>query len=156
MLLLAIDPGPTQSAAVLYAPDSLPPVRYSGILLNEELLGRLRVGAFGADRLAIEKVASYGMPVGAEVFETVYWSGIFAEAWGLRDKLVVRIPRLTIKTHLCHSARANDASIRQALIDRFGKPGTKKHPGPTWGLKADMWAALALAVTVADTTNWRT
>jgi hypothetical protein len=64
------------------------------------------------------------MPVGAEVFETIYWSGRFAEAYGVEHD--ARITRIDVKMHLCHSPRAKDGNVRQALIDRFGKPGTKK------------------------------
>jgi hypothetical protein len=73
----------------------------------------------------IEKVKSYGMPVGAEVFETVYWSRRFAQALGAEK--VEGIPRIQVKLHLCHDSRAKDGNIRQAL-----------------------WAALALAVTWWD------
>ena len=37
--------------------------------------------------------------------------------------------------------------MRQALLDRVGPRGTAKAPGPTYGLKADEWAALGVAVT---------
>jgi hypothetical protein len=36
--------------------------------------------------------------------------------------------------------------VRQALIDRLGLQGTKKAPGPTYGIKSHEWAALAVAV----------
>ena len=58
------------------------------------------------------------MAVGAEVFETVHWSGRFTEA--LWPTPVVQLPRRAVKLHLCGSARAKDPNIRQALLDRFG------------------------------------
>jgi hypothetical protein len=144
--LLAIDPGPEKSALIRWLAPRISFARYAE---NSEILALLRSWRDGTDPLAIEQVASYGMPVGAEVFETVYWSGRFAEAYGA-DR-VRRIPRLKVKLHLCHDSRAKDANIRQALIDRFGKPGTKKEPGVLYGIKGDLWAALALAVTAAET-----
>lgn len=98
--------------------------------------------------LVIEKIASFGMPVGAEVFETVFWSGRFAEAYGIER--VHRITRIEVKNHICHSSRAKDGNIRQALIDRFGVVGTKKNPGPLFGISGDLWASLAVAVTWHD------
>ncbi len=142
-LILAIDPGPTESAWVLW----------NGRLLdfgkddNGHVLAVIRDWR-NEERCVIEQVASYGMPVGAEVFETVYWSGRFAQAFGA-DR-VSRIPRLQIKMHVCHNSRANDGNIRQALIDRFGRPGTKKQPGLLYGVTKDVWAALAVAVTWWD------
>jgi len=61
--------------------------------------------------------------------------------------------------HLCKNNRAKDANIRQALLDRFpatggGKApqiGTKKQPGPLYGVTSHLWSALAVAVTWADT-----
>ena len=32
------------------------------------------------------------------------------------------------KMNICHTMRAKDSNIRQALIDRFGEVGTKKNP----------------------------
>ena len=44
------------------------------------------------------------------------------------------------------------ANIRQALLDLIGPQGTKKAPGPTYGVRSHEWAALAVAVTVAGLT----
>jgi len=46
--------------------------------------------------------------------------------------------------------RAKDANIRQALLDLIGPQGTKKTPGPTYGIKSHTWAALAVAVYAAN------
>jgi len=144
-MILAIDPGPVESAILCLSDNG---VAYAEKLPNSEvrlrLLDRKNLAEY---ELCIEMIASYGMPVGKEVFETCVWIGRFWEAWG-RDCLLV--PRLNIKTHLCHSAKAKDANVRQALIDRLGVPGTKKNPGPTYGIAGDMWAALALAVYAKD------
>ena len=94
-------------------------------------------------------IASYGMAVGATVFETVFWIGQFyaaAQQYNNRS----RIKRMDVKMNLCHTSRAKDGNIRQALIDRFGIVGTKKAPGWFYGFKADMWAAYAVGVTYAD------
>jgi len=62
----AIDPGPVQSAYVLMVEREIDD---HGIVENVELLERIwRRDA--PQTLAIEMIASYGMPVGREVFET--------------------------------------------------------------------------------------
>lgn len=150
MRILAIDPGPTESAWVLYEGDRRSRPCNEAIVRfakqpNADVLETIRAGA---DRLVIEKIACYGMAVGAEVFETCVWTGRFMEVFGA-DR-VDRIERLKVKLHLCHDSKAKDANIRAALIDRLGTPGTKKIPGPTYGIAGDVWSALAVAVTWAD------
>jgi hypothetical protein len=146
--IFAIDPGPVKSAWVRWAGSQIHNHSHAE---NAEVLSVVRAMAEQGATLAIEQIACYGMAVGAETFETCVWTGRFMEAWLSRcDIPVVRVPRVQIKTHLCHSARAKDGNVRQALIDRLGQPGTKKQPGPTYGVAGDVWAALALAVYVGD------
>ena len=156
MNIIAIDPGTTQSAYVLWNGKL---IILRGIIGNDELILKLyqhNSVEFGSV-LAIEKVACYGMPVGAEVFDTCIWTGRFWQAWqdsaGVRDSLVWLIERRKIKMHLCQDSRAKDANIRQALIDSLGAPGRKKEPGVTYGIHSHEWAALALAVTCHDLLN---
>jgi hypothetical protein len=64
---------------------------------------------------------------------------------------VVRlIPRRDVKLTLCGSARAKDTNIRQALIDALGEVGTKKNPGPLYGVSGHYWAALGVAYTASQ------
>jgi hypothetical protein len=140
-MILAIDPGPAKSAWCFYDQDTL----LAGISENEALVAQ--IPTYPVERMAVEMIASYGMPVGREVFETCVWIGRFIQAWGKPYQFVYR---KDVKIHLCGSLKANDANIRRALIDRFGSPGTKKAPGRTYGLKKDEWAALGVAVTAFD------
>lgn len=147
--ILAIDPGTTESGWVLLR-DGVP-VRF-GKDANDHVIGKVDILSERPDStLAIEMVASYGMPVGAEVFETCVWAGRFIEAWGGGE---VRVYRKDVKMHLCGQTRAKDGNVRQALIDRFGGKdkaiGKKATPGPCYGMSGDVWQALALAVTVHD------
>lgn len=148
MTVLAIDPGPELSAFVVWDGRT---VSEFGKWPNQRLLEWI-ILRVDIRHMCIEKIASYGMAVGAEVFETCYWSGRFAQAF--TGGTVDRIARIPIKMHLCHNPRANDASIRQAIIDRFGGKdvaiGRKANPGPLFGVKADTWAALAVALTWLD------
>lgn len=143
--ILAIDPGPTQSAFVLWDGG----IKSKGIQQNHPnfLWHICNLGA--VDFLVIEEIVSYGMPVGKETFQTVLWSGRFMQDWyrsGKSEDAVCFVPRKTVVTHHCGSSRAKDANVRQAMLDRVGLQGTKKSPGPTYGVKADMWSALAIAV----------
>lgn len=152
ILILGIDPGPEQSGWVALEDGRVIECRPDTD--NDDAMLSV-ISHYSKAYLAIEQIASYGMAVGESTFETVYWSGRFAEAW-LREcpylnQRVIRIPRIDIKMHLCHDSRAKDANIRQALIDRLGPPGTKQSPGATYGVTKHAWAALAVAVTAAET-----
>lgn len=159
MYILAIDPGPLESAYVLLD-ENLKPIDFQKIK-NDLLYEKLKSKTFGTAAfdvsktdLVFEKVESYGMAVGAEVFETVFWTGRFWEA-GL-PMSVMRIGRKEVKLNLCNDSRAKDSNIKQALIDRFafgvpnGGKGTVKAPGWFYGFAADVWQAYALGVTYAD------
>lgn len=147
MRIFAIDPGTTISGYVLYDGS----VIESGIVDNEILIERLHT-LTDIDALAIEMMNGMGMRVGASVFETLLWIGRFVENWRLeKGQDAVLIKRNKIKLHLCGRSNVNDVSIRAALINRLGAPGTKKNPGPTYGVTSHAWSALAVAVTCKDT-----
>ena len=142
-LVLSIDPGSTESAYLLYDPNKKrieahgkePNMYFMGYLIGHRSIPTV---------LVIEDMQSFGMPVGREVFETVRWTGRFDATW---HGETVYIPRTEVKLAICKSMKANDASIRKALIDMFGGPQTTKKGGPLYKVKGDEWSALALAVT---------
>lgn len=146
MIVLAIDPG-TEESAVVQWESNRSIIHRAEILPNQQVLDALQGQFPSVDLLAIEMVASYGMPVGREVFETVWWIGRFCQAYQGRCE---RVYRLDVKRHHCHDTRAKDANIRQALIDKYGPPGTKKAPGITYPLKSHLWAAFAIATFVTE------
>ena len=142
--VLAVDPGTDRSAFIYW--DALEKkIITKGILSNYDMLACIE--STPCDCLVIEMVASYGMPVGKEVFETVFWVGRFYER---TNSPALRIYRKDVKMFLCGSMKAKDGNIRQALIDLVGPQGTKKAPGPTYGVHADEWAALGVALYFAN------
>lgn len=155
MKILAIDPGNTHSAWCELE-NGLP--RGTEKIANDSILVALRRGEFAVwrpDVVAIEMIASYGMAVGKEVFETCLWIGRFVEACEFSGGRYELIYRKDVKLFHCETTRANDANIRASIIDRYGPGkdkaiGTKKSPGPLYGIKGDEWAALAVALTAAN------
>lgn len=143
MKILAIDPGPTESAYVIWDGSH---ILDKGKVPSASILPLIGIHEQEC-KLVCEMIACYGMAVGAEVFETCVWIGRYVEkAQGQME----RITRGKVKMHLCHSMKAKDANIRAAIIDRFGGKesaiGTKSRPGPLYGVSGDVWAALALAI----------
>lgn len=163
-MILAIDPGNIESGIVVIRERDLKPLVAEKIT-NEELLDNLLMDRYERleeteyiSHVAIEMIASYGMAVGKSVFETCVWIGRFIQALEnnyYNDSLKF-IYRKDEKMNLCHSMKAKDSNIIQALIDRFapntpnkGK-GTKKEPGWFYGFKKDIWQAYAVGVTYYD------
>jgi hypothetical protein len=144
LTLLAIDPGPKESAyVVLRAGRPTESGKWENHELNVKVV-RKRWHEFR--HMAIEMVASYGAPVGEEVFETCLWIGRFIQTFGEEH---TKYRRHEIKTQLCPGIRGvNDAVIRQRLIDLYGGKekaiGNKKNQGPLYGIKGDCWQALAV------------
>lgn len=142
MKTAAIDPGTEKSAFIVWDGEQIDGM---GEEENSILRDRLLHDIFDVDLIAIEMVASFGMPVGKEVFETVLWIGRFlqaAECSGYKTKLVYR---KDVKIHLCGTMRAKDGNIRQALMDKHGTPGTVKAKGKLYGVSKHLWSALAIA-----------
>lgn len=123
MTILAIDPGDKQSAYCFIDSEDLRPLRF-GKEQNAVVLLILQLEKY--DLVVIERLASYGMPVGRNVFETCEWVGRFTQA---AQKPVDYIYRQDEKLHLCHDSRAKDANIRRALIDRFATHDLKNGMG---------------------------
>lgn len=147
--VLAIDPGTTQSAWLLLDNGRIAHPGNKGIAANDVVLANLRHDwATSFDVLVIEKVESFGMAVGKEIFETVFWTGRFAEAVG--DTRFRRLGRKAIVTHLCGSARAKDSNVRRELMDRFGGDASVKKGGPLYGVVTHLWAALAVALVYTE------
>lgn len=157
MKIIGIDPGNVFSAYCVIRTEDLKPIDF-GKLDNNELREYLMGdGMNGVERAAIEMVASYGMPVGREVFDTCRWVGRYEEILLRRTgTLPTTIYRQQEKIHICHSAKANDATIRRALIDRFAQhdlkngKGTKKNPDWFYGFRADCWAAYSVCLVAVE------
>ena len=150
MKILAIDPGPVESAYVIW--DGIE-ISAKDTIHNDLVIEMMIDWDVFIPPLIIEQVRSYGMAVGATVFDTVFWSGRFCQAW---PGEIHKVPRMVVNIHICHKTMAKDTNIIHALVDRFaygqknlGK-GKKKEPGFFYGFKDDIWQAFALAVMWKD------
>lgn len=153
--ILAIDPGNIESGyAVIDFSDKFKLLDF-GKINNEELIDRIPniLRNYNIEDAAIEMVASYGMAVGREIFETCVWIGRFVERLAAFSIKYTYIYRIEEKEAICHDSRAKDTNIRVALIDRYAQhdlkngKGTKKNPDIFYGVAKDVWAAIAIGVT---------
>jgi hypothetical protein len=157
VIVIAIDPGHKESAFVSFNGTS---IVNKDILDNEEMLVRLDQAKESARHydgdvvLVTEQMQMFATAhgVGVEVFDSVFWAGMFTQAW--KPRRWDRILRSKVRGHL-GAIRGGDAAVRQALIERFGPYkeqaiGLKKTPGPLFGVKSHEWSALAIAVVWYD------
>lgn len=158
MNVLAIDPGNIESGWCIIDSETLRPLNFdkspNGLVLplliqNAEVLP--------VSEVVIERIASYGMAVGREVFETGEWIGRFTQRARDNGLPVCFVYRKDEKLHICQDSKAKDPNIRRALIDRFadhdlanGK-GTKDNPDWFYGFRKDIWSAYAVGLTYIET-----
>ena len=152
--LISIDPGPEESGVVILEGED---VLEAYTTSNGNVLNAIHQAEMNdIEIMAIEMVASYGMPVGEDVFNTCVWIGRFYQTWTEYTRSAPELVyRKDVKMHLCGTTRAKDANIRQALIDRYGPGkdkaiGKKASPGPLYGIHKHAWSALAVGVTHMD------
>lgn len=154
MRLLAIDPGNEMSAYCLM--DENYKVIEAGKVENSVLIDYIWLKAGQIDHIAVEMIASYGMPVGAEVFETCVMIGKIERTADQKEIEHSRVFRADEKLCICKNSRAKDSNIRAALIERFARhdkkrgTGTKKNPDHFYGISKDMWAAFAVGTVYLD------
>lgn len=161
-IIVGIDPGPLESAAVavVFYKDGKVEVLEHAIAPNTSVLKSIErvINTIVLERVwvAVEVPHSMGMPIGNEVLETAYWAGFFAgklaslteSRYGVSG--VKQYKRWMVKRNLCGTVRANDSAIRAKMIELYGPVGTSKEPGPLYGLKNDEWQALAVASCMAQ------
>lgn len=147
MVVIAIDPGYRESARVVYDGRAILQHAFED---NDRMLAWLDSAKQSDAVLVVEEMqlftSSYG--IGKEVMDSIWWGGRFAQIW--QPQRAERLLRATVRGHL-QCSKGGDASVRNALIQRFGPfkeeaIGTKKAPGPLYGLKSHEFSALALAV----------
>ena len=151
-MIIAIDPGPTESAYILWDGE----IREHAKIANDDLLQHLHGYA---EHCVIEQIRGFGITAGNEVLDTCIWTGRFMQEFGAHATTLV--PRKTVVTHLCGHAKAGDKDVREAICYRYG--GTEKAigrvckskkinaPGPLYGIAGDCWSALAVALWAHDT-----
>lgn len=148
MMILGIDPGERTSGVVLYD-QGAHCVRRAETVDRAELEKRLRHGP-APNLIVCEEIVAMGVPFSSNLRETcrtidrleyiAQWRGI---PWRT-------ITRSQVKIAMCGQCRGvGDANVAAAVRERFGGNGcrgTKKNPGPLYGVSGHAWQALACVV----------
>jgi len=155
-MILGVDPGPTHCGVVLYDDARRRAVSASAAAPLQEVLDHWLDLAWTAEALvAIELVQSYGI-AGASLLQTSEVVGRLQQR-ALDNDLPVRLLyRREVLRALDVTGLGNrDAMIRQRLLEIHGGTrqvacGTKRAPGPLYGITSHAWQALAVAVAAMD------
>jgi len=175
MNVLAIDPGNVQSACVVYSGT----VEAFGKLSNLSMLHHLKQRSWDCNHLATEYMQPRGMPTSKEEMDTQFWTGRFVQAAGLPWTPVLRrevkshlcgsqrAKDSNIRRALIDKFGGDNVAIGGVKCPKCkgkgwagrGRPtclecnGSKwlHPPGPLHGISADVWSALAIAVTWWET-----
>ena len=143
MNIIGIDPGTSDGAVIAWNTTERKIILHE-IKDNNDLLDWLRNQVY-ANHISCETIMSYGQRVGAETFETCFFIGRVMEICHQRKQVFTPITRKDVIMIHCASNKASDADVRAAMIAYVGQPGSKKAPGPTYGVSSHEWSALAIA-----------
>lgn len=154
MTTIGIDPGTTRSAICVFSDGKILKCEmFENDFTLKKVIGMC--DAFDPDKVFVEDMVSYGMPVGRDVFETVKFIGkLELVLWQNRIEYEL-VERPEVKKHHCLNRNAKDSNVTMALVDRFdperrfGKygKGKKNDRGPFYGFSGyDMWSSCAIAV----------
>lgn len=147
MIIFAIDPGSTESGWVVFDTQKRE-VLHSGNHENERVKQLMHsLGKTGsASLLLCERPELIGQQIWHQILDTCMWVGKFTESWNGEHILY---KRNDVKRTLLGRINVpnSDGAVRQYCLNHFGEPGTKKNPGPTYGVTKHAWQALGLVAT---------
>lgn len=153
MIVLGLDPGPTNCGAVIYDTEAREVLEsHKSITTSAALALIYEVSSqFALDLVAIERMQSYGI-AGSSLLRTAEVGGMLHHCASAMSCDVVWLYRREVLRGLDVTGKGNrDSLVRQRLIeihggDRASAVGTKAKPGPLYGVSSHAWAALAVAV----------
>lgn len=153
-IITAIDPGPTTCGAVVYDTGARRVLAAESELTVENAIR----WAQGHDPrpcwpwvVVIEQVMSTGQ-AGNDLLRTAEVCGRLFQAAVVGSAYEVHyLPRREVCRVLGISGKGKDAQVREVMIeihggDKAAAVGTKKAPGPLYGVSGHAWQALAVAV----------
>lgn len=107
--------------------------------------------AYGHSFALVSKAAMMartGATAAGNMVDAACWIGMFCSAAGETPATVAKLTRKEVLKAFHVVSKGSDAAIRAELIRHFGGKdaiGTKKAPGPLYGVTGDAWQALGLA-----------
>lgn len=152
MILIALDPGPTTCGLVVYDTDTQRVTQAHAELVWPDVRRLLSDHVLTSAGVVCERTQA-GPPSGDVVRTTEVVGRVMEACDHLRMPLELVYRREVLATLGVSARGPKDALVRAALIDLHGTSkalavGTRRAPGPLYGVTSHAWAALALAVTI--------
>jgi hypothetical protein len=147
-VLIAIDPGPVHSGLVVYRTGGDPAVLFCGAKLTwVQVIKQLDLARSLPDPCVLCERVSAGAVSGHHIIETAEVVGRVLQACDDRGLLIrIRYRREVLKALGVGGGASKDALVRQVVLELHpGGVGTKKAPGPLYGVSSHAWQALGLA-----------
>jgi hypothetical protein len=154
VILVAIDPGPVTSGLVVYDTVGRRVLSAHAELAWVDVRRALVDHKLDHDVIGVVCERTQAGPPSTDVVRTTEVVGRVLEACDNLSLPLELLYRREVLAGLGVSARGpKDALVRSALIDLHGTSralaiGTRRAPGPLYGVTSHAWAALALAVTI--------
>ena len=150
-VVVGVDPGPERAAVVVLKRGQVPGAFIENQAATdggelERFLSRF-VGVGTPVVVAMEMIAGQGMKASDSTMQTAFAAGRIVQAVP-RPWCPVR--RVEVKQHLLGNVSGNDAQVRAALVKHWGGKAATRKGGDLALMRYDLWAALAVAVTVWD------
>jgi hypothetical protein len=147
--VIGIDPGSKESAIIGWNGKK---ILFHAHANNSNILWEIEMTVPKADDcfMIIELPTLYqSQPMGKDIVQTVLWCGIFHHAFGMGRSTFVKRPDVVL--YFTGRRNENKAAVNLAIRDRIGGKGTKKEPGPLFGITGQhKMDALAIAVMSFD------
>lgn len=150
-LVVGIDPGPETSGVVVY--DLLAKVLISSDSAMDFETLRSLLDHMPRDQGVVACERTSAGPASGEVVLTTEVVGRIAEMCHVRKlDCTLYYRREVLQALACSGGGSKDSQVRNALIEMHGMVkaaavGTKKAPGPLYGIATHAWQALGVAVT---------
>lgn len=147
--VIAVDPGPNISGWCCYSANDI----IAGVDENAVVLALIQ--STGSSALVLERVQNYGRILGKSTFDTIYWTGRFAQAGYDRGHTVQRMYFADVREHFCgRRSKVKERDVWLTIVERYGghatAVGTRKAPGSIGHVKGHARSAFALALTWWD------
>lgn len=161
MVIAGIDPGSRYTGFVIYDDEKnrvlLAEVHDSEKQFRSPAYYTHQAIKYKVDQVFLEMPKGRGAKtVGEPIIQTAFMTGSFFAYFtisGFDVHLILRFQVVKFLGDWCKSRgetlprSRGDSWVSSVLLDYVGPKGSKKQPGPCYGVKSHAWAALAVAVT---------